>query len=175
MPFTPGRMDASQEQTEIESVNALEPGFDGLRNFLKTRFSIPAKHLLIDRAQLLTLTSPEMTALVGGLRALKVSNKEGQGRLTDCPETLTNDFFVNLFDMDTEWKATSRDTFEGTDRKTGQKKWSGSRVDLVFGSHSVLRALSEVYAAGDGKEKFVKDFVAAWAKVMDLDHFDVKK
>ncbi len=175
MPFTPGRMDASQEQTEIESVNALEPGFDGLRNFLKTRFSIPAKHLLIDRAQLLTLTSPEMTALVGGLRALKVSNKEGQGRLTDCPETLTNDFFVNLFDMDTEWKATSRDTFEGTDRKTGQKKWSGSRVDLVFGSHSVLRALSEVYAAGDGKEKFVKDFAAAWAKVMDLDHFDVKK
>ena len=175
MPFTPGRMDASQEQTEIESVSALEPKYDGFRNFTKDRFSVPAEHLLIDRAQLLTLTAPEMTALVGGLRALKVTNKEGQGVLTDKPETLTNDFFVNLLDENTEWKATSRDAFEGVDRKSGQKKWTGSRVDLVFGSHSVLRALSEVYAAADGRDKFVKDFVAAWAKVMDLDRFDLKK
>jgi catalase-peroxidase len=175
VPFTPGRMDASQDKTDVESVGALEPAADGFRNYVKGRFSIPAEHLLIDRAQLLTLTAPEMTALVGGLRALKVSNKEGQGVLTDRPETLTNDFFVNLLDMNTEWKATSRDSFEAVDRKSGQKKWTGSRVDLVFGSHSVLRALSEVYASGDGKEKFVKDFVAAWVKVMELDRFDLKK
>ncbi len=175
VPFTPGRMDASQDKTDVQSVDALEPVADGFRNFLKGRFSIPAEHLLIDRAQLLTLTAPEMTALVGGLRALKVTNKEGQGVFTDCPETLTNDFFVNLLDMDTEWKATSRDAFEAVDRKSGRKKWSGSRVDLVFGSHSVLRTLSEVYASADGKEKFVKNFVAAWAKVMDLDRFDLKK
>ncbi|SAK82733.1 catalase/hydroperoxidase HPI(I) [Caballeronia hypogeia] len=178
VPFTPGRMDATQDKTDVQSVSALEPVADGFRNFIKPRVGIPPEALLIDRAQLLTLTAPEMTALVGGLRALHVSGaKNAHGVFTDRPETLTNDFFVNLLDMNTEWQPLSsrRDEFEGRDRKTGQRKWVGSRVDLVFGSHSVLRALAEVYASADAQEKFVKDFVAAWAKVMDLDRFDLKK
>ncbi|SAK43923.1 catalase/peroxidase HPI [Caballeronia ptereochthonis] len=178
VPFTPGRMDATQEKTDVLSVSALEPVADGFRNFIKEGIRVPAETLLIDKAQLLTLTAPEMTALVGGLRALNVSaGKNAHGVFTDRPETLTNDFFVNLLDMNTEWQPISsrRDVFEGRDRKTGQRKWTGSRVDLIFGSHSVLRALSEVYASADAQEKFVKDFVAAWTKVMNLDRFDLKK
>ncbi|SAK57616.1 catalase/hydroperoxidase HPI(I) [Caballeronia catudaia] len=179
VPFTPGRMDATQDKTDVLSVSALEPVADGFRNFVKTNVRVPPEALLIDKAQLLTLTAPEMTALVGGLRALKVSagsNAHAHGVLTDRPETLTNDFFVNLLDMNTEWLplSSSRDLFEGRDRKTGQRKWTGSRVDLIFGSHSVLRALAEVYASSDGQAKFVKDFVAAWTKVMNLDRFDLK-
>ncbi|BAN27056.1 catalase/peroxidase HPI [Caballeronia insecticola] len=178
VPFTPGRMDATQDQTDVESVGALEPVADGFRNYVKAGVGVAPEALLIDRAQLLTLTAPEMTALIGGLRALKVSaGQNSQGVFTDRPETLTNDFFVNLLDMNTEWLPVSsgRDVFEGRDRKTGQRKWTGSRVDLIFGSHSVLRALSEVYASADAQEKFVKDFVAAWTKVMNLDRFDLKK
>ncbi|SAK78238.1 catalase/hydroperoxidase HPI(I) [Caballeronia fortuita] len=178
VPFTPGRMDASQDQTDVLSVSALEPVADGFRNFVKGNVGVPVESLLIDKAQLLTLTAPEMTALIGGLRALNVtSGKSAHGVLTDKPETLTNDFFVNLLDMNTEWQPLSsrRDVFEGRDRKTGERKWTGSRVDLVFGSHSVLRALSEVYASSDAKEKFVNDFVAAWTKVMNLDRFDLKQ
>ncbi|SAL46067.1 catalase/hydroperoxidase HPI(I) [Caballeronia peredens] len=178
VPFTPGRMDATQDKTDVESVGALEPVADGFRNFIKEGIRVAPETLLIDRAQLLTLTAPEMTALIGGLRALKVSGgQSAHGVFTDRPETLSNDFFVNLLDMNTEWLPVSsgRDVFEGRDRKTGQRKWTGSRVDLVFGSHSVLRALSEVYASADGQEKFVKDFVAAWTKVMNLDRFDLKK
>ncbi|CAB3664839.1 Catalase-peroxidase 2 [Paraburkholderia sediminicola] len=172
--FTPGRADASQDQTDVESVGALEPVADGFRNYLKGKYSVPAEALLIDKAQLLTLTAPEMTALIGGLRALKVqSGQDSHGVFTKRPETLTNDFFVNLLDMGTEWKPVSRDVFEGRDRKTGEVKWTGSRVDLVFGSHAVLRALSEVYASEDGQAKFVRDFVAAWVKVMNLDRFDL--
>jgi catalase-peroxidase len=165
VPFAPGRMDASQEQTDVESVGALEPLADGFRNYLKGKFSVPAEALLIDKAQLLTLTAPEMTVLIGGLRALKVqAGQDSHGVFTSRPETLTNDFFRNLLDMGTEWQPVSsaRDVFEGRDRKTGEVKWIGSRVDLVFGSHAQLRALSEVYASEDGKEKFVRDFVAAW-------------
>ncbi|SOE97812.1 catalase-peroxidase [Burkholderia sp. OK233] len=174
VPFAPGRADASQDQTDVESVGALEPVADGFRNFLKGKYSVPAEALLIDKAQLLTLTAPEMTALIGGLRALKVqSGQDSHGVFTKRPETLTNDFFVNLLDMGTEWKPVSRDVFEGRDRKTGELKWTGSRVDLVFGSHAQLRALSEVYASEDGQEKFVRDFVAAWVKVMNLDRFDL--
>jgi catalase-peroxidase len=176
VPFTPGRTDASQEQTDVESVSALEPLADGFRNYLKSKYTIPAEHLLIDKAQLLTLTAPEMTALVGGLRALDVNaGQTPHSVFTKKPGTLTNDFFRNLLDMRTEWKPTSpeRTAFEGRDRKTGEATWTGSRVDLVFGSNSVLRALGEVYASDDGQEKFVKDFVAAWVKVMDLDRFDV--
>jgi len=176
VPFSPGRMDASQEQTDVESVGMLEPVADGFRNYLKGKFALPAEALLIDKAQLLTLSAPEMTALVGGLRVLNVNaGKNAQGVFTDRPETLSNDFFRNLLDMSTEWKPLSeaRDAFEGRDRKTGQVKWTGSRVDLVFGSHSVLRALSEVYASGDGQQKFLHDFVAAWVKVMNLDRFDL--
>jgi catalase-peroxidase len=176
VPFSPGRMDASQEQTDVHSVAALEPVADGFRNYLKGKFSVSAEVLLIDKAQLLTLTAPEMTVLIGGLRALKVDAGQGShGVLTDHPESLTNDFFRNLLDMNTEWKAMSnaRDVFEGRDRKTGELKWTGSRVDLVFGSNAQLRALSEVYASADGKEKFVRDFVAAWVKVMELDRFDL--
>ncbi|SAK52890.1 catalase/hydroperoxidase HPI(I) [Caballeronia temeraria] len=178
VPFTPGRMDASQDKTDVQSVSALEPVADGFRNFVKSNVRVPVESLLIDKAQLLTLTAPEMTALIGGLRALNVTaSKNSHGVLTDKPETLTNDFFVNLLDMNTEWQALSsrRDVFEGRDRKTGERKWTGSRVDLIFGSHSVLRALAEVYASSDAKEKFVSDFVAAWTKVMNLDRFDLKK
>ncbi|MGA9913106.1 MAG: catalase/peroxidase HPI [Paraburkholderia sp.] len=176
VPFTPGRMDASQEQTDVESVGALEPVADGFRNFLKGKFGVPAEALLIDKAQLLTLTAPEMTALIGGLRALNVhAGQNQQGVFTTQPETLTNDFFRNLLDMGTEWKPVSaaNDVFEGRDRKTGEVKWTGSRVDLVFGSHSQLRALGEVYASEDGQEKFIRDFVAAWVKVMNLDRFEL--
>ena len=176
VPFTPGRMDASQEQTDIESFEPLEPYADGFRNYLKARYRVPAEALLIDKAQLLTLTAPEMTVLIGGMRVLG-ANFDGtkHGVFTDKPGALTNDFFVNLLDMSTEWKATSKDEniFEGHDRKTGKLKWTGTRVDLVFGSNSVLRALCEVYGSSDGQEKFVNDFVAAWNKVMNLDRFDL--
>jgi catalase-peroxidase len=176
VPFTPGRMDASQDQTDVQSVAALEPLADGFRNFLKGKYSVPAEALLIDKAQLLTLSAPEMTALIGGLRALSVHAGQNQhGVFTDRPETLTNDFFRNLLDMGTEWKPVSaaNDVFEGRDRKTGEVKWTGSRVDLVFGSHAQLRALGEVYASEDGQEKFIRDFVAAWVKVMNLDRFEL--
>ncbi|MBC8205877.1 MAG: catalase/peroxidase HPI [Kiritimatiellales bacterium] len=176
VPFTPGRTDASQEQTDMESFAALEPEADGFRNYLKTKFTVSAEHLLIDKAQLLTLTAPEMTVLVGGLRVLG-ANTDGSehGVFTDRPEALTNDFFVNLLDMGTEWKATSEDgdLFEGFDRATGKPKWTGTRVDLIFGSNSQLRALAEVYGCEDSREKFLCDFVAAWNKVMNLDRFDL--
>ena len=174
VPFRPGRTDARQDQTDVASFTVLEPFADGFRNYLKGRSVVPAEHLLVDKAQLLTLTAPEMTVLVGGLRVLG-ANADGSdtGVLTDRPGTLSNDFFVNLLDMGTEWKATGENRYAGHDRKTGAKKWTGSRVDLVFGSNSVLRALAEVYASADGKEKFVKDFVAAWTKVMELDRFDL--
>jgi catalase-peroxidase len=164
VPFTPGRVDASQAQTDVESFGHLEPIADGFRNYVKGRQSIPAEHLLVDKAQQLTLTAPEMTVLVGGLRVL-------DGAFTRNPGTLSNDFFVNLLDMGTEWKSVGQ-AYEGRDRKTGKLKWTGSRVDLVFGSNSVLRALAEVYASADGKKKLVADFVAAWVKVMNLDRFD---
>ena len=174
VPFRPGRTDARQDQTDVASFAVLEPLADGFRNYLKGRSVVPAEHLLVDKAQLLTLTAPEMTVLVGGLRVLG-ANADGSdtGVLTDRPGTLSNDFFVNLLDMGTEWKATGDNRYAGHDRKTGAKKWTGSRVDLVFGSNSVLRALAEVYASADGREKFVKDFVAAWTKVMELDRFDL--
>jgi catalase-peroxidase len=177
VPFAPGRMDASQEQTDVQSVNALEPVADGFRNYVKGKYSIPAEHLLVDKAQLLTLTAPEMTVLIGGLRVLNVHvGDAAHGIFTDRPGTLTNDFFRNLLDMGTEWKPLSpaREVFEGRDRKTGKLKWTGSRVDLVFGADARLRALCEVYASSDGEEKFVRDFVAAWVKVMNLDRFDLK-
>jgi catalase-peroxidase len=173
VPFAAGRVDATAQQTDVESFGYLEPFADGFRNYLKAPSSVPAEHLLVDKAQLLTLTAPEMTALVGGLRVLG-ANFDGSklGVLTARPGTLTNDFFVNLLDMGTVW-GPSGDQFEGRDRKSGAVKWTGSRVDLVFGSNSVLRALAEVYASADGKDKFVKDFVAAWVKVMNLDRFDL--
>jgi catalase-peroxidase len=172
VPFTPGRTDASQEQTDLESFRVLEPKADGFRNHAGNGHKVPAEVLLVERAQMLTLTAPEMTVLVGGLRALSAP---GLGTFTKRPETLTNDFFVNLLDMDTEWKPTSEaaDTFEGRSRATGKVTWTGSRVDLLFGSNSELRALAEVYACDDAREKFVRDFVAAWNKVMNLDRFDV--
>jgi catalase-peroxidase len=177
VPFTPGRTDASQDQTDVESFAVLEPTADGFRNYLGKDESRPAEHLLVDKADLLTLTAPQMTVLVGGLRALN-ANYDGSalGVLTDRPGVLTNDFFVNLLDMGTQWKPTSEseDTFEGRDRATGTLRWRASRADLVFGSNSILRALAEVYASDDAKEKFVRDFVAAWDKVMMLDRFDVK-
>lgn len=176
VPFTPGRMDASQEQTDVEAFEVLEPVADGFRNYQKNRFTVPAEELLVDRAQLLTLTAPEMTVLVGGLRVLGANHGGSpNGVFTDKPETLTNDFFVNLLSMDTEWDAVSEDEeeFEGRDRKTDDLKWKASRVDLVFGSNSQLRALAEVYAQADAPEKFVKDFVAAWTKVMNADRFDL--
>jgi len=178
VPFTPGRNDAVQEQTDVESFAVLEPIADGFRNYLKGRYTIPAEALLIDKAQLLTLTAPEMTVLVGGMRVLKTNAGGTQhGVFTKRPDSLTNDFFVNLLDMRTEWKAVSpngsAEFFEGRDRKTGELKWTASRVDLVFGSNSQLRALAEVYASSDGEKKFVDDFVAAWNKVMNLDRFDI--
>jgi catalase-peroxidase len=176
VPFTPGRTDARQEQTEVHSFAVMEPALDGFRNYQKPGAKVPAEVALIDRAQLLTLTAPELTVLIGGLRAIDI-NADGSkhGILTERPGALTNDFFVNLLDMGTQWKAISeaKDVFEGTDRKTGAAKWTGTRVDLVFGSNSILRALAEVYASQDAKAKFVKDFVAAWTKVMNLDRFDV--
>ena len=178
VPFTPGRNDAVQEQTDVESFAVLEPIADGFRNYLKGRYTIPAEALLIDKAQLLTLTAPEMTVLVGGMRVLKTNAGGTQhGVFTKRPDSLTNDFFVNLLDMRTEWKAVSpngsAEFFEGRDRKTGELKWTASRVDLVFGSNSQLRALAEVYASSDGEKKFVNDFVAAWNKVMNLNRFDI--
>ncbi|GEP41045.1 catalase-peroxidase [Brevifollis gellanilyticus] len=174
VPFTPGRMDASAEQTDAESFEALEPVADGFRNYLKGKYSVPAEALLIDRAQLLTLTPPELTVLVGGLRVLNVGGAK-HGVLTSKPEALTNDFFVNLLDMGTEWKSVSPcgNAFAGIDRKSGQPKWSGTRADLVFGSNSVLRAVAEVYACSDSQDQFLQDFVAAWTKVMNLDRFDL--
>jgi catalase-peroxidase len=176
VPFTPGRMDASQEQTDVVSFAVLEPKADGFRNYLKTRYAASAEDLLVDKAQLLTLTAPEMTVLVGGMRVLNTNfGQTRHGVFTKTPEALTNDFFVNLLDMGTEWKAVSKDAdvFEGRDRKTGAARWTGTRVDLTFGSNAQLRALAEVYGSADGQKKFVQDFVAAWTKVMNLDRFDI--
>jgi len=176
VPFTPGRMDASQEQTDVESFDVLEPIADGFRNYLKGKYAVSAETLLLDKAQLLTLTAPEMTVLVGGMRVLNTNVGGTQhGVFTKRPEALTNDFFVNLLDMGTEWKAVSQDAdvFEGRDRKTGEPKWTGARVDLIFGSNSQLRSLAEVYGSSDAGKKFVHDFVAAWNKVMNLDRFDL--
>jgi len=178
VPFTPGRMDASQEQTDVESFAVLEPAADGFRNYQKARYAVTAEELLVDRAQLLTLTAPEMTVLLGGLRILNANVGQSQhGVFTKRSEALTNDFFVNLLDMGTEWKAVSNDAdvFEGCDRATGKVKWTGTRVDLVFGSNSQLRALAEVYGSSDAQRKFVDDFVAAWDKVMNLDRFDLSR
>jgi len=176
VPFAPGRMDASQEQTDVVSFAVLEPVADGFRNYQRKGLQVPAEELLVDRAQLLTLTAPEMTVLIGGMRALNANvGQSRHGVFTKRPETLTTDFFVNLLDMGTEWKAASdaNDLFEGRDRKTGEVKWTGTRVDLILGSNSQLRAIAEVYACEDSKEKFVKDFVAAWSKVMNLDRFEL--
>jgi catalase-peroxidase len=176
VPFSPGRMDASRAQTDVEAFAVLEPIADGFRNYQKAKYSVSAEELLVDKAQLLTLTPPEMTVLVGGMRVLNTNfGQTKHGVFTDRPEALTNDFFVNLLDMGTSWKAPSKneDLFEGSDRKTGKAKWTGTRVDLVFGSNSELRALAEVYAAADSQKKFAQDFVAAWTKVMNLDRFDL--
>ncbi|MEA5111212.1 MAG: catalase/peroxidase HPI [Lentimicrobium sp.] len=176
VPFTPGRTDATQEQTDTESFGVLEPVADGFRNYLKQKFSIPAEELLIDKAQLLTLTAPEMTVLIGGMRVLSANyDNSDKGVLTKSPGLLTNDFFVNLLDMNTAWKPVSDDheTYEGVDRSDGAVKWTASRVDLIFGANSELRALAEVYGSADAQEKFVRDFVAAWGKVMNLDRFEL--
>lgn len=176
VPFTPGRMDASQEQTDVESFAVLEPIADGFRNYQKAKYSVLPEELLVDRAQLLTLTAPEMTVLIGGMRVMNTNvGQTQQGVFTDRPEALTNDFFVNLLDMATSWETTSKDeaVFEGRDRKTGKLKRTATRVDLIFGSNSQLRALAEVYASSDAEERFVHEFVAAWTKVMDLDRFDL--
>ncbi len=177
VPFIAGRADASQEQTDVESFSVLEPAADGFRNYLKKQYAVGAEKLLIDKAQLMTLTAPEMTVLVGGMRVLNANFEGSQnGVLTNRPEVLSNDFFVNLLDMNTSWEATddSENEFQGRDLKTGEIKWTGSRVDLIFGSNSELRAISEVYGSSDGEEKFVKDFVSAWSKVMNLDRYDIK-
>ena len=176
VPFSPGRTDASQEQTDVASFAVLEPKADGFRNYQKTRYAVSAEELLIDKAQLLTLTAPEMTVLLGGMRVLNANfGQTRHGVFTKRPEALTNDFFVNLLDMGTTWKAASKDgdVFEGRDRKTGELKWTGTRVDLIFGSNSQLRALAEVYGSADAQKKFVQDFVAAWTKVLNLDRFDL--
>lgn len=175
VPFTPGRMDASQEQTDVKSVGHLEPFADGFRSYGKSTDRVKTEHLLVDRAQLLNLSAPELTVLVGGLRVLGANyDNSNRGVLTSRPGALTNDFFVNLLDMDTVWKASpDGETFEGSDRASGQKKWDASRVDLVFGSHAELRAIAEVYGSADGQQKFAQDFVAAWDKVMNLDRFDI--
>jgi len=177
VPFAPGRMDASQEETDVESFSVLEPIADGFRNYIKGRYTVSEEELLIDKAQLLTLTAPEMTVLVGGMRVLGANDGQSKhGVFTKQPETLTNDFFVNVLDMSTAWKAVSDadDVFEGRDSQSGALKWTGTRADLVFGSNSQLRALAEVYAQDDAKEKFVRDFVAAWTKVMNADRFDLR-
>jgi len=174
--FKPGRMDASPEQTYIEAFSVLEPEADGFRNYLKTKYTVSAEEMLVDRAQLLTLTPPEMTVLVGGMRVLNTNSDHSQnGVFTNQQDALTNDFFVNLLDMGTTWKAVSEgeDLFEGSDRVTGESKWTGTRVDLIFGSNSELRALAEIYGSADSQEQFVHDFVAAWIKVMNLDRFDL--
>ena len=177
VPFAPGRTDALQEQTDVEAFGVLEPTADGFRNYLAPGHKAPAEELLIERALMLTLSAPEMTVLVGGMRALGANATPSDlGVFTGRPGTLTTDFFVNLLDMSTEWRPTSEaaEAFEGRDRRTGERQWTGSRVDLIFGANSELRALAEVYACDDAKEKFVRDFVAAWAKVMNLDRFDLK-
>jgi len=176
VPFTPGRMDASQEQTDVESFAVLEPAADGFRNYLKTKYTISTEELLVDKAQLLTLTAPEMTVLVGGMRVLNTNfDNSKHGVFTKRPGILTNDFFVNLLDMSTAWMPASEDkeTFNGRDRKTGAVKWTGTRADLIFGSNSELRSLAEVYGSADAQGKFITDFVAAWNKVMNLDRFDL--
>ena len=175
VPFFPGRTDASQAQTDIESFKVLEPVYDGFRNYQKRAFSTQPEELLIDKAQLLTLTAPEMTVLLGGLRVLGNNYGESlQGVFTSSPEVLTNDFFVNLLDMGTVWEPTDNaNLFKGIDRKTGEQKWTATRVDLIFGSNSQLRAIAEVYASDDAKVKFLNDFVAAWNKVMNADRFDL--
>ena len=176
VPFTPGRTDASQEQTDVESFAVLEPDADGFRNYLGEGHTVPAEHLLIERAIRLTLSAPEMTVLMGGLRAVNANTSQSNaGVFTTKPGTLSNDFFVNLLDMNTEWLPVSEaaDAFEGRSRAKGERRWAGSRVDLVFGSNSELRALAEVYASDDAKDKFVRDFVGAWDKVMNLDRFDL--
>jgi catalase-peroxidase len=178
VPFTAGRMDATQEQTDVNSFAVLEPMADGFRNYSKTQYTVSTEELLVDKAQLLTLTAPELTVLVGGMRSLNANyNHSKNGILSDKKDQLTNDFFVNLLDMSTVWKPTTdtKEVFVGSDRKTGEVKYSATRADLIFGSNSELRALAEVYASSDAKEKFVRDFVAAWVKVMNLDRFDVKK
>ena len=175
VPFSPGRTDASQEQTDVTSFAVLEPAADGFRNYVRKGLEDLAAELLVDKAQLLRLSAPEMTVLVGGLRALNANVDQSQhGIFTSRPQTLTNDFFVNLLDMNTKWQPSSSEgVYEGRDRKTNEAKWTGTRVDLIFGSHSQLRALAEVYASDDAKESFVKDFVAAWSKVMNLDRYDL--
>ncbi len=176
VPFAPGRMDASQEQTDVESFSVLEPIADGFRNYLKNKYSVSTEELLVDRAQLMTLTAPELTVLVGGMRVLNTNfDSSKHGVFTKRPETLTNDFFVNLLDISTTWKATDerKEVFEGSDRVTGKPKWTATRADLIFGSNSELRAIAEVYGSADAREKFVTDFVAAWNKVMNLDRFDL--
>ena len=176
VPFAPGRTDASQEQTDVESFAVLEPIFDGFRNYLRAGEKRPPEELLVERAFMLNLTAPEMAVLVGGMRALNANSGQSQhGVFTDRPETLTNDFFANLLDMSTAWKpsASAENVFEGRDRATGEVKWTATAVDLVFGSNSQLRAISEVYACDDAEEKFVRDFVAAWDKVMSLDRYDL--
>jgi len=176
VPFTPGRTDASQEQTDVASFAILEPDADGFRNYQKAKYKLSAEEMLIDKAQLLTLTAPELTVLIGGMRVLN-TNFDGSkhGVFTDKPEALTNDFFLNLLDLSTTWSGTTdaQDTFEGRDRKTGKVRWTGTRADLIFGSNSELRALAEVYGCEDSKAKFVHDFIAAWTKVMNLDRFDL--
>jgi catalase-peroxidase len=173
VPFAPGRVDATQDQTDVELFAVLEPVADGFRNYFKGPAGIPVEHLLVDKAQLLTLTAPEMAVLVGGLRVLG-ANAGGSkhGVFTDKPGVLSTDYFANLLDMGTEWKPAGG-VYEGKDRRTGQLKWTATRADLVFGSNSVLRALAEVYASADAKEKFVRDFVAAWSKVMNLDRYEL--
>ncbi len=175
VPFTPGRTDATLEQTDVESFAVLEPVADGFRNYVKAKSHATAEEMLVDKAQLLTLTAPEMAVLVGGMRVLNANSDQSKlGVFTNHPETLTNDFFVNLLDLNTTWKgmAGSEDVFEGRDRKSGELKWTATRVDLIFGSNSELRAIAEVYACADGQEKFMNDFVAAWNKVMNFDRFD---
>ena len=175
VPFKPGRTDASQAQTDVQSASVLEPVYDGFRNYLKRAFSSLPEKLLIDKAQLLTLTAPEMTVLLGGLRVLGANyGQSPHGVFTDKPETLSNDFFVNLLDMGTMWKPSDDpNVFDGVDRKTGKQKWTATRVDLIFGSNSQLRAIAEVYASDDAREKFLSDFIAAWNKVMNADRFDL--
>ncbi|MCB0731010.1 MAG: catalase-peroxidase, partial [Ignavibacteriae bacterium] len=177
VPFAPGRADATEEQTDVESFAVLEPEADGFRNYSRTKFTVSAEEMLVDKAQLLTLTAPEMTVLVGGMRVLNANfDHSKHGVFTKRPEQLTNDYFLNLLDLGTTWKAADKDgeIFEGSDRKTGEKKWSGTRVDLIFGSNSELRAIAEVYGCEDSEKKFVKDFISAWNKVMNLDRFDLK-
>ena len=175
IPFLPGRTDASQEKTDVQSFSVMEPKADGFRNYYRKGQPRPAEEMLVDRAQLLRLTGPEMTVLLGGLRVLNTNHGHTKhGVFTNRPETLTNDFFVNLLDMRTKWQPSKEQgVYEGVDRKTSEVKWTGTRVDLIFGSHSQLRALAEVYASSDARESFVKDFVAAWSKVMNADRYDL--